>query len=75
MGVQGYGISLQVFNSISHKQACHAADWLSQTHVKNYCNFLHVVIRFFSVVEIPIKLPSLYKNSFCSASYKMGCYL
>ena len=31
-----------------------AADWLSQTQVKNYRNFLRVVIQFFSVqVEIP----------------------
>ena len=39
-----------------------AANWLSQTHVKNYRNFLPVVIRFFSVVEIPIKHPSLYNK-------------
>ena len=36
-----------------------AADWLSQTHMKNYRNFSHVVIWFFSVVEIPIKHSSL----------------
>ena len=31
-------------------------------HVKNYRNFSHVKIRFFSVVEIPIKHSSLYKK-------------
>ena len=31
-----------------------AADWLSQTRMKYYHNFLHVVIWFFSVVEISI---------------------
>ena len=30
-----------------------AADLLSQTHVTNYRDFSRVVIRFFSVVEIP----------------------
>ena len=35
------------------------ADWLSQTQVKNYRNFSHVVIPFFSAVEIPIKHSSL----------------
>ena len=29
-----------------------AADWLSQTHVRNYRNFSRVVIRFSSVVEV-----------------------
>ena len=28
-----------------------AADWLSQTHVKNYRNFSRVVTRLFSVVD------------------------
>ena len=37
-----------------------AADWLFQTQVKNYPYFSRVVIRFFSVVEIPIKHSSLY---------------
>ena len=38
-----------------------AADWPSQTHVKNYRNFSCVVIRFFSVVEIStIEHTSLY---------------
>ena len=32
-----------------------AADWLSQTQVKNYRNFLLVVIRLFSVAENPYK--------------------
>ena len=39
-----------------------AADWLSQTHVKNYRNFSRVVIRFFLVVKIPIKHSSLYNK-------------
>ena len=39
-----------------------AADWLSQTHVKNNENFSRVVIRFFSVVEIPINYSSLYNE-------------
>jgi len=100
MGAWRYGISLQLFNSISHKwdielntrreipylphfvyyihislqlnscfkktmhyhsfkvlnRVCDisAADWLSQTRMKYYHNFLHVVIWFFSVVEISI---------------------
>ena len=36
-----------------------AADWLFQTHVKNYRNFSPVVIRLFSEVEIPIKYSSI----------------
>ena len=32
-----------------------AADWLSQTHVENYRNFLGEAIQFLSEVEIPIK--------------------
>ena len=36
-----------------------AADWLFQTHVKNYRNFSTVVIRLFSEVEIPIKHSSI----------------
>ena len=39
-----------------------AADWLSQTHEKNYRNFSRVVIRSFTgllLVEIPIKNSSL----------------
>ena len=39
-----------------------AADWLSQTHVKNYRNFSRAVIQFVSVVEIPIKHSSLYNK-------------
>ena len=38
------------------------ADWLSQVHLKNYGNFSHVVIGFFSVAEIPIKYSSLYNK-------------
>ena len=40
------------------------ADWLSQTHLKNYDNnFSLVVIRFFSEVEIPIMHSSLYHKT------------
>ena len=39
-----------------------AADWLSQTHLKSHRNFLRVVVRFFSVVEIPMKHSSLYNK-------------
>ena len=38
-----------------------ATDWLSQMHVKNYCNFLRAMM-FFSVVENPIEHFSLYNN-------------
>ena len=44
--------SFMVLNKASDMPA---ADWLSQTQVKNYCNFSRVVMQFFSVVEIPIK--------------------
>ena len=41
-----------------------AADWLSQTHLKNYDhNFSLVVIRFFSEVEITIMHSSLYHKT------------
>ena len=46
-------------NSVSDMSA---ADWLSRTHVKNYRKFSRVVIRFFSLVEIPIKRSSLYNE-------------
>ena len=36
-----------------------AADGLPQAHVRNDRNFSRVVIRFFSVVQIPIKHSSL----------------
>ena len=39
-----------------------AADWLSQTQVKNSRNLSRVVIRFSSVVEIPIKHFSFYNK-------------
>ena len=39
-----------------------AAYWLSQTHVKIIVIFSRVVIRVFSVVEIPIKHSSLYNK-------------
>ena len=38
-----------------------AADWLSQTQVKNSRDLSRVVIRFFSVVEIPIKHPEVQR--------------
>lgn len=38
------------------------AGLLSKTHVKNYCNFSHVVIQLFSVVEIVITPATLYNN-------------
>ena len=40
-----------------------AADWLSQTRVKNYRYFSRVVTRFFSVLEIPIKHSSLHNKT------------
>ena len=49
--------SLMARNSVSDMSA---ADWLFQTHVKNYRSFPRVVIGFLSAVEIPIKLSSLY---------------
>ena len=39
-----------------------AADWLPQTHVKNYHNFSCVVIRFSLEVEIPLTHFSLYNK-------------
>ena len=74
MAALRYRISLRAFNSIPHNLSCHsfmalnrasyvpAADWLSQTKEKNCRNFSRVVIRFFPVVEIPIKHSSLYNN-------------
>ena len=44
-----------------------AADWLSQTLVKNR-NFSLVVTRFFLVVEIPINHYSLYNKVVLSSS-------
>ena len=42
-----------------------AADWQSQTHMKNYHTvmfFSCMEMQFFSVVKIPIKHSSLYNN-------------
>ena len=50
------------FMALNRASDVPVADWLSQTHVKNYRNFSRVVIRFFSVVEIPIKHSSLYNQ-------------
>ena len=45
-------------------------------HVKNYLNFLHVVKRFSSVVEIPIKHSSLYnKKTLENCVCVMACFL
>ena len=38
------------------------ADWLSQTHVKNYCNFSRVEVQFVSEMGIPIKHSRLYNE-------------
>ena len=43
-----------------------AADWLSQTRMKNYCNFSHMVIKCFSVVEIAAKHASSSDNNYFS---------
>ena len=56
--------SIMVFSEVAYSENrasdMAAADWPSQTHVKNYRNFSSVTIGFFSVVEIPIKHSSLY---------------
>ena len=40
-----------------------AADWLSQTHVKNCCNFVMFGDTFFFLmVRIPLKHSSLYNK-------------
>ena len=57
--ILGLNVSFMVPNRASDVPA---AVRLSQTHVKNYRYFSRVVIRFFSVVEIPIKHPSLYNK-------------
>ena len=41
-----------------------AAEWLCQTHVKNYRNFSLLVIPFFSLVEIPTNHSSVCYNKF-----------
>ena len=50
----------QSFTALNRASGVPAADWLSQTHVKNYRNFSRVMIRFSSLEEIPIKHSSLY---------------
>ena len=50
------------FMALKRANGVPAADWLSQTHVKNCNNFSRVVIRFFSLVEIPVKHSSLYNK-------------
>ena len=49
-----------LFMVLNRMSELSAADWLSQTGVKNYCNFSRVVIWFFLVVQIPIKHSCLY---------------
>ena len=64
------------FTALNRASDVLAADWLSQTHVKNYRNFSRVVIRFFSVVEIPIKHSSLYnKVSFLTLAESCSLFL
>ena len=55
-----YEGSCRVPKSLPRQSDVLAADWQSETHVKNYDNFSRAVIRFFSGMEIPIKHPSLY---------------
>ena len=50
------------FMALKRASDLSAADWLSQTHVKNPRTFSFVEIWFLSVVEIPIKNSSLYNN-------------
>ena len=47
---------------LCHQLLMSAADWLPQTQAKNYHSFLRVVIRFFSMVEIPITHSRLYNK-------------
>ena len=51
-----------LFMALNEASDVSAADWLSQTHMKNYRNFSRVVIRLFLVEEIPIKHSSLYNK-------------
>ena len=51
------------FMALNRASDVPAADWLSQTQVKNYSNFSCVVILLSSVVEIPIKHSSLYNKA------------
>ena len=50
------------FMAVNRTSDMSPADWLSQTDVKKYRNFSPAVIRFFSVVEVPIKHSSLYNK-------------
>ena len=50
------------FMALNRASDVSAADWRSQTHVKNYRTFSRVETRFFSVEEIPIKHSSLYNK-------------
>ena len=52
------------FMALNRASDMSAADWLSQRHVTNYCNFSCVVIWFFSEVGIPIRHSSLYNKWF-----------
>ena len=47
---------------ICHQLFMSAAHWLSHPHVKSCRSFLRVVIRFFSMVEIPLTHVSLYNK-------------
>ena len=62
------------FMALNRASEVSAADWLSQTYVKNYRNFSRVdEIRLFSVVEIPSTLVYItteieFLFLFCSAT-------
>ena len=63
----GFSSSVQLdtahsFMALNRASYVPAADWLPQTKEKNCRYFSRVVIRFFPVVEIPIKQSSLYNN-------------
>ena len=55
-------LSVMVLNKLNIVSGIPAADWLSQTHAKNYCNFSCVMMQLFSVVEIPVKHSSLHNK-------------
>ena len=60
--------SFMALNGVSDVSA---ADWLSQTLVKNYEKFSGVLIRLFLVVKISIKHSSLYnKYNYISKNFK-----
>ena len=54
--------SLMVLNKLNIVSGIPAADWLSQRHAKNYCNFSCVMMQLFSVMEIPVKHSSLHNK-------------